>query len=355
MPKQIGKRRQARGHSPSLDGRIDVLRRRRRALTHVIDSFTAYLHSAGHESDLTDLCRLRNRPGHVPGHVPCGDLASTRRLGNCQEKERQPMLWDSSCGTSWEMDYDPSQGKTKRKDNMRDVLLYTTQPVLALGLAAALEESNCRLARVCSGMPGVREALARTRFGVLLIEATPELSTEMLSDIKSAAQGAPIVIWVDPVSTEFVAQALSLGVRGVLRKSLSLNLQVRCLEKVGSGELWVEKEMVASLLCTKRIVLGERERQLVTLLAQGLKNKEIGHRLRLSEGTVKVYLSRMFQKVGASDRFALALYAIENVLDNRCSSAGSEVPARPIASATRIPGALLMPDAGVTQHRLGAL
>jgi DNA-binding NarL/FixJ family response regulator len=238
---------------------------------------------------------------------------------------------------------------------MLNVLLYTTQPILVLGLASALEESDCRLASVCSGTRELIEALARTRFDVLLVEATPELSTEMLVEIKAAAQGAPIVIWVDPVSTEFVAQALSLGVRGVLRNNLSLELQVRCLEKVGAGELWVEKEMVANLLCTKRIVLGGRERQLATLLAQGLKNKEIGYRLGLSEGTVKVYLSRLFQKVGASDRFALALYAIEHVLDNRCSSAGSEVPAPPIASATRIPGALLVPDAGMGNHRLGAL
>ena len=257
------------------------------------------------------------------------------------------------------MDCDPSQGedscKANSKDNMLNVLLYTTQPVLVLGLAAALEESDCRLASVYSGTREVIEALARARFDVLLIEATPELSTEILAEIKKAAQGAPIVIWVDAVSTEFVAQALSLGVRGVLRKNLPVRLQVKCLEAVGAGELWVEKQMVASLLCTKRVVLGERERQLVTLLAQGLKNKEIAHRLGLSEGTVKVYLSRLFHKVGASDRFALALYAIENVLDHRCSSAGSEVPALPVASASRIPGAVLMPDDGMAHHLLGAL
>ena len=234
---------------------------------------------------------------------------------------------------------------------MLNILLYTTQPILALGLAAALEESNCRLAHVCSAIPGLREALARTRFDVLLIEATSELTAEMLAEIREAAQGAPLVIWVDPVSTEFVAQALSLGVRGVLRKNLSVKLQVRCLETVGAGELWVEREMVASLLCTKRVVLGERERQLVTLLAQGLKNKEIGGRLGLSEGTVKVYLSRLFQKVGASDRFALALYAIEHVLDSRCISPVAEVPALPVASAARVPGALLMPDAGMGNHQ----
>jgi two-component system nitrate/nitrite response regulator NarL len=238
---------------------------------------------------------------------------------------------------------------------MLNVLLYTTQPVLVLGLTAAFEKSDCQLASVCSGMPELIEALASARFDVLLIEATPELSAEMLSEVKEAAQGAPIVIWVDPVSTEFVAQALGLGVRGVLRKNLSLELQVKCLERVGAGELWVEKETVARLLCTKRIVLGTRERQLAKLMAQGLKNKEIAYRLGLSEGTVKVYLSRMFLKVGVSDRFELALYAIEHVLDNRCIAADSEVPALPVASAAPIPVALLMADAGMAHHRLGAL
>jgi DNA-binding NarL/FixJ family response regulator len=238
---------------------------------------------------------------------------------------------------------------------MINVLLYTTQPILAIGLASALEESDCELACVCSGMPELIEALARARFDVLLIESTPELSTETLSELKEAGQGAPIVIWVDPVSTEFVAQAIGLGVRGVLRKNLSVKLQVKCLEKVGAGELWVEKEMVARLLSTKRIVLGTCERKLVTLLAQGLKNKEIAYRLGFSEGTVKVYLSRLFQKVGVSDRFELALYAIEHVLDNRCIAADSEVAALLVAPDAPIPGALLMADAGMAHHRLGAL
>src|ERR1035441_2591909 len=125
--------------------------------------------------------------------------------------------------------------RRKGEDKMLNVLLYTTQPVLALGLTAAFEEEgDCHLASICSTTPLLLEALTRERFGVLLIEAAPEIRAEMLSDIKDAAQGTPIVIWVDAVSTEFVAQAISLGVRGVLRRNLSLELQVRCLEKVGS-------------------------------------------------------------------------------------------------------------------------
>ena len=53
--------------------------------------------------------------------------------------------------------------------------------------------------------------------------------------------------------------------------------------------------------------------QLVSLLSQGLKNKEIATTLMISEGTVKVYLSRLFQKVGVKDRFELALFGLKNL------------------------------------------
>ena len=68
-----------------------------------------------------------------------------------------------------------------------------------------------------------------------------------------------------------------------------------------------------SFLSAKRIALTKREGQLVSLLSQGLKNKEIASMLLISEGTVKVYLSRLFQKVGVKDRFELALYGLKNL------------------------------------------
>jgi DNA-binding NarL/FixJ family response regulator len=238
---------------------------------------------------------------------------------------------------------------------MLNILLYTTQPVLAVGLAAALENADCHLASICSSMPLLLEALTRQRFGVLLIEATPEISVPILAEIMDAAQGAPIVIWVDSVSTDFVAQAVGLGVRGILRKKLSLELQVRCLEKVGAGDLWVERELIANLFSTERIRLTPRERQLVALLVQGLKNKEIAYRLGLSVETVKVYFSRLFHKVGVSDRFELALYAIEHLFGGRSTPIEPEAPALPFAPSKLIPGAVLIPAAGMARHQLGVL
>ena len=106
---------------------------------------------------------------------------------------------------------------------------------------------------------------------------------------------------------------MGLGVRGILRKTLPTDLQVKCLQKVQAGELWFEKALTDSFLCARRVALTQREGQLVSLLSQGLKNKEIATTLMISEGTVKVYLSRLFQKVGVKDRFELALFGLKNL------------------------------------------
>src|SRR6476620_7776470 len=122
-----------------------------------------------------------------------------------------------------------------------------------------------------------------------------------------------IVLWVHTSSTELAFQAMGLGVRGILRKTLPTDLLTKCLEKVQEGELWFEKALTDSFLSAKRIALTQREGQLVSLLSQGLKNKEIATALLISEGTVKVYLSRLFRKVGVKDRFDLSLFGLKNL------------------------------------------
>ena len=77
--------------------------------------------------------------------------------------------------------------------------------------------------------------------------------------------------------------------------------------------------------------LTPRQGQLVALLTQGLKNKEIASKLNISEGTVKVYMSRMFQKLGVKDRLELALYGLKNL-----------TPGSHVSALTGAPRALFM-------------
>src|SRR5205814_1302989 len=73
------------------------------------------------------------------------------------------------------------------------------------------------------------------------------------------------------------------------------------------------RSLSMSLLNARAINLSKRQRQLIELLVQGLKNKEIAFRLGISEGTVKAYLTTLFEKVGAKDRFELALYGLKHL------------------------------------------
>jgi two-component system, NarL family, nitrate/nitrite response regulator NarL len=197
---------------------------------------------------------------------------------------------------------------------MKRVHLYSDQPMLVKGLESVLAATDTFCLE--ASFSALQDLLARLETDVpdvLLLELTPEVTFGALSDIKRVARECKMILWVNAISTELAFQAMGLGVRGILRKTLPAELQVKCLHKVSDGELWFEKALTDSFLTAKRVVLSQREGQLITLLSNGFKNKEIAAALHISEGTVKVYLSRLFQKVGVKDRFELALFGLKNM------------------------------------------
>jgi DNA-binding NarL/FixJ family response regulator len=197
---------------------------------------------------------------------------------------------------------------------MTQILLYSDEPILAKGLESVLRQvQGFELLPSCGTLAGVMDQMANCAPDILLMDLTPEVTFAVLSDLKHAMMNLKIVLWVNSISTELAFQAMGLGVRGILRKTLPVELQVKCLQKVEAGELWFEKALTDSFLTARRVSLTRREGQLVSLLSQGLKNKEIATALNISEGTVKVYLSRLFEKVGAKDRFELALFGLKNL------------------------------------------
>jgi len=204
--------------------------------------------------------------------------------------------------------------KSKKVENMTRILLYSDEPILAKGLESVLRQvDGFELLPTCGSVVSLIEQLSSGSPDLVLMDLTPEVTFAVLSEMKHAMVSSKIVLWVNSISTELAFQAMGLGVRGILRKTLPTDLQVKCLLKVQAGELWFEKALTDSFLCARRVALTQREGQLVSLLSQGLKNKEIATTLMISEGTVKVYLSRLFQKVGVKDRFELALFGLKNL------------------------------------------
>lgn len=126
---------------------------------------------------------------------------------------------------------------------------------------------------------------------------------------------AKIVLLARSVALETAQEILQLGVRGILRRRIPEEMFLKCLEAVFAGELWLEGAMVNSLLSTPRIQLSPREKQLLRLVSKGWSNKQMAYELAIAEGTVKIYLSKLFRKVGVSDRFGLALYGLRSARD----------------------------------------
>lgn len=197
---------------------------------------------------------------------------------------------------------------------MASVLVCTDEPILAEGLTRILSSADgLRLLSWCPSLEALTAELQTHQPDLLLVDLISEVNFAFLSNLHNVAGQARIILWVHSISTELALQAMSLGIRGILRKTLPVDTLLRCLMRVNEGELWFEKALTDSIMTARRFSLTRREGQLVTLLSQGLKNKEIATALNISEGTVKVYLSRLFQKLGVKDRFELALFGLKNL------------------------------------------
>jgi two-component system response regulator DesR len=209
---------------------------------------------------------------------------------------------------------------------MASILFYSDQPVLARGLREILRaEDGLDLLDHLATSERLFEALQSRRADIVLLDLTSDFTLDFLSSVHRAIPSSKIVLWVRFISTEMALQSMGLGVRGILSKTLPADVLITGLRKIHAGELWFEKALTVSILTARRYSLTRREGQIVSLVAQGLKNKELGIALNISEGTVKVYLSRLFKKLGLKDRFELALFGLKN-LTAGYSSQGTGTP-----------------------------
>jgi DNA-binding NarL/FixJ family response regulator len=193
------------------------------------------------------------------------------------------------------------------------LVLYTKKPVLVAGLAPTFASCDIVISTVVDNLPDLTDAAVAHAPEVLLIDLDDAITLAVLTNLREAAPEVKIILWVESISTEFAYQAMGAGVRGILRNSLATDLITKCVTKVQEGELWIEKALTDEFIQARRVQLTNREGQLIVLLTQGLQNKEIAWALHISEGTVKVYMSRLFHKLQVSDRFELALYGLQNL------------------------------------------
>jgi DNA-binding NarL/FixJ family response regulator len=228
--------------------------------------------------------------------------------------------------------------------HMTRILLYSAVPVVTKGFAVLLSAvPEFELVAVCSNEQQLSKAITAASPDLALIDLDDETPLDRLFELRREVS-APvrIVLWVQSISPELAYQTMRLGVRGILRKSLGGDVIVKCLQKVSAGECWFEEALTASFASIRTVKLTQRESQLLSLISRGFKNKEIASALLIAEPTVKVYLSRLFRKVGAKDRLALALYGLRNIITGQVSVLSGAPSAAPGPLAARLP--VLVPE-----------
>ena len=147
------------------------------------------------------------------------------------------------------------------------------------------------------------------------------------------------------------------GVRSILPGHTSIDDFLAALGNVHRGGLCFERDLLESMLLQQRVALTPRQGQIVSLVAQGLKNKEIAFSLGITEGTVKVYLYKLFKKLGMNDRLDMALYGRKNLFGGQPGLERTRDTGPPLQFAGKqvVPRSLLLEARKEPGMPLGAL
>jgi DNA-binding NarL/FixJ family response regulator len=228
---------------------------------------------------------------------------------------------------------DGSEGKEKKKATVR-IVIADDHPIVRDGLKKLLLlEDDFEVIGEAGDGREVLDKVQELDPDVLLLDLRmPNL--DGLSALQALQQTNKrtrvIVLTASEDKNEFV-QAMKLGCSGIVLKQTAPDLIVKSIRKVNAGEIWLDSHTTAAVMRQfqtgtegnnsgaggkgrERSPLSAREREIVALVAQGYKNKEMAEKMFISEQTVKNHLHNIFDKLGVSDRLELALYAIHKGL-----------------------------------------
>ena len=208
------------------------------------------------------------------------------------------------------------------------VLASIGEPVVQLGLRVILDaDPDFELVGLVNNDADLIRHAAIHQPYVIMYSLNLELGQSVVQDLRRVAPESAIVLWGHAFSTDLAYQAMDMKVQGMLSTTSLPETLKECLKVAAEGQRWMEQSLSTALLNADRVTLSRRQSEILALLVQGLKNKEIATQLGISEGTVKCYLTKLFEKVGAKDRFELALFGLRNL--RGLLGSGLHRPSRP--------------------------
>jgi len=212
-------------------------------------------------------------------------------------------------------------------DATKSVSICDTQPVTAEGVRNLLSgASDLHFLETVDSLKQAMELVRRSEPDVMILDKAFGLQA-ILDWLGEARQGVSVggepptppktgfVIWGVSVTEAEALRFLQSGARGILRKTAGIQAVLACVRTVSQGRSWMEDCVFRDSSRADRYPRSEltgREQQVLELVEQGFKNKEIGNELGIRPGTVKIHLKHIFEKTGVRGRYGLALNGLKD-------------------------------------------
>jgi len=202
------------------------------------------------------------------------------------------------------------------------LVVVDDHPLILEGLERLFRlEGDLELVAKCVNAKEALEAVRTLRPDLLLLDLRlpGRRGLEVLEEIQREGLPTRTVLLTGGITEDELVEALRLGARGVVLKEMAPELLVRCIRKVRAGELWLESGLLGravegmlnkdGVAGRGRKALTSREIRIVRMAATGLHNREIAEELSITEGTVKVHLHNIYEKLEVTGRVELTIFA----------------------------------------------
>jgi two-component system nitrate/nitrite response regulator NarL len=206
------------------------------------------------------------------------------------------------------------------------IILADSQAIYRVGIRKVFGlEDDLRVVAQADSIDNLRSAVERFPTDIVLMEGSLLNGTaNVIPDLLRIAPDVRLIVQAVSSDETHTVELYRRGVRGIISRSISPDLLVRCVRRIAAGETWIDNQSVnwvieayraqAAALVTPRTQprLSPKELAIITCITQGKRNKEIAFQLGTTEQVIKNYLRKIYDKLGVSDRLELALYCLHN-------------------------------------------
>ena len=216
------------------------------------------------------------------------------------------------------------------------ILLADSQAIYRVGMKKIFAvEDDIRVVAQVETLDNLYAALARYPTDVVVLEGALIAGVvDAVPELVRQAPNAKLIVQITESDEANTVELYRRGVRGVIPRSISPDLLIKCVRKIADGETWIDNQSISWVIEAYRAQataltnpktqpkLSKKELAIISCITRGMRNKEIAYQIGTTEQVIKNYLRKVYDKLGVSDRLELALYCLHHELLKQYGSTG---------------------------------